>query len=101
MASAKVENTTLVFQELGTNKSQAVRAAHLAEQCWALAIRMDTSNLEDWMLNMSMREMAAIYGAASGEGTAFDFRTDLEKEEGTPVTSTRVANFVREQGWRK
>ena len=101
MASAKVENTTLVFQELGENKSQAVRAAHLAEQCWALCIRMDDVNLRSQLLNMSVRELAAIYGSAAGEGTAFDFRTDVEKNEGFPVTSTRVANFVRDQGWRK
>ena len=101
MASANVENTTLVFQELGENKSQAVRAAHLAEQCWALCIRMDDVNLRSQLLNMSVRELAAIYGSAAGEGTAFDFRTDVEKNEGFPVTSTRVANFVRDQGWRK
>lgn len=101
MASIKVENTTLVFQELGENKSQAVRAAHLAEQCWSLCIRMDDVNLRKELLNMSVRELAALYGSAAGEGTAFDFRTDEEKEEGLPVTSTRVANFVRDRGWRK
>tara|TARA_R110002012_G_scaffold310880_1_gene519525 strand:- start:214 stop:519 length:306 start_codon:yes stop_codon:yes gene_type:complete len=101
MASAKVEQATLVFQELGENKSQAVRAAHLAEQCWALCIRMDDVNLRSHLLNMSVRELAAIYGSAAGEGTAFDFRTDLEKEEGIPVTRAKVSNFVRGQGWRK
>ena len=65
MSSHKVEKARKVFQNLGSPAGEATRLAHVAEQAWSLCIRMNSGKLEDAPINMSLRDLAAIYGASN------------------------------------
>jgi len=100
MSSYKVERARKVFQNMGAPSSVATRLAHVAEQAWSLCIRMDTGNLEDPVMNMCLRELAAIYGA-SNDGSAFDFRTADENIADKPPVPDDVVSYIKQQGWRE
>ena len=100
MSSHKVNRARKVFQNLGSPSGEATRLAHVAEQAWSLCIRMNTGKLEDIPINMSLRDLAAIYGASnSSEGCTYDFRTKGEVEEDKPPVSEEVMKYIKQQGW--
>lgn len=100
MSSHKVEKARKVFQNLGSPSGEATRLAHVAEQAWSLCIRMNSGKLEEAPINMSLRDLAAIYGASNQlDGSNFDFRTKGEIEEDKPPVSEEVLDYIRQQGW--
>jgi hypothetical protein len=100
MSSYKVERARKVFQNLGSPSGEATRLAHVAEQAWSLCIRMNSGKLEEAPINMSLRDLAAIYGASNqSDGSTYDFRTKGEIEEEKLPVSEEVLDYIKQQGW--